>query len=88
MTAAMSRADLMHHVIERAGGHYNEIGDAISYIVSGQVAVKSFAQPVAYTPTGLRFDDGSTAGCRRNHLVHRVRRYERQRGGCGGAGSG
>ena len=53
------RADLMHHVVERAGGHYNEIGEAVNYILAGKLGLKSRVEPVAYTATGLKFSDGS-----------------------------
>lgn len=54
------RGDLTHHIIERGGGHFNDIGDGVDMIVKGKVAVKGLVQPVAYTSTGLKFSDGST----------------------------
>lgn len=54
------RGDLLHHIMERGGGHFNDIGDGVEMIVSGKVAVKGLVEPVAYTPTGLKFSDGST----------------------------
>ncbi|KAH8887797.1 FAD/NAD(P)-binding domain-containing protein [Thozetella sp. PMI_491] len=53
------RADLSHHLLERAGGHYNDIGDGIKFIVEGKVDVKGSVQPTHYTALGLRFSDGS-----------------------------
>lgn len=53
-------ADLVHHLLERGGGHFNDIGEGIELIVSGKVAVKGSVSPVAYTETGLKFSDGST----------------------------
>ncbi|CAN8101232.1 unnamed protein product [Discula destructiva] len=54
------RGDLLHHLMERAGGHFNDIGEGIEMIISGKVAVKGSVEPVVYTPTGLKFSDGST----------------------------
>lgn len=51
---------LMHHLIERGGGHYVDIGGT-KLIVEGKVGLKVGLEPVAYTATGLRFSDGSTA---------------------------
>lgn len=53
--------DLIHHLLERAGGHFNDIGDGVKYIVEGKVKVRGHVGPVAYTETGLRFSDGTTA---------------------------
>ncbi|KAJ5709801.1 hypothetical protein N7493_009788 [Penicillium malachiteum] len=49
---------LTHHLIERAGGHYIDVGGT-KVIEEGKVAVKAGAEPVAYTETGLLFSDGS-----------------------------
>ncbi|KAJ6084548.1 hypothetical protein N7486_011348 [Penicillium sp. IBT 16267x] len=51
--------DLLHNLFERAGGHFNEIGDGIELIVSGTVAVKGNVQPTELTTTGMKFSDGS-----------------------------
>ncbi|KAJ5632118.1 hypothetical protein N7490_008457 [Penicillium lividum] len=51
--------DLISHLIERAGGHFNEIGDGIELIVSGAVAVKGNVEPTELTTTGLKLSDGS-----------------------------
>ncbi|GAB1319243.1 Flavoprotein involved in K+ transport [Madurella fahalii] len=52
-------AVLMHHLLERAGGHYVDIGGT-KLIVEGKVDLKALVEPVGYTETGLRFSDGST----------------------------
>lgn len=54
------RSDLMMHLCERGGGHFNEIGDGVGLIVSGQVKVKGNVAPARYTATGLEFSDGTT----------------------------
>ncbi|KAF6825245.1 flavin-containing monooxygenase [Colletotrichum plurivorum] len=51
---------LMHNLVERAGGHYVDVG-ATELITRGAVGVKAGVEPCAYTETGLRFSDGSTA---------------------------
>ncbi|KAI1134738.1 FAD/NAD(P)-binding domain-containing protein [Hypoxylon sp. FL0543] len=53
-------AILQHHLLERGGGHYVDMGQGVSLISEGKVAVKGGVEPVAYTETGLRFSDGST----------------------------
>ncbi|KAJ9315623.1 hypothetical protein DTO271D3_4196 [Paecilomyces variotii] len=50
---------LMHHLVERAGGHYMDVGDT-KLIAEGKANVKAGVEPVAYTKTGLLFSDGST----------------------------
>ncbi|KAJ5621936.1 hypothetical protein N7528_005168 [Penicillium herquei] len=52
--------DLIHHLLERGGGHYNEIGDGTQLIISGVIAVKAHVQPAGFTSTGLKFSDEST----------------------------
>lgn len=54
------RADLMHNLLVRGGGHFNEIGDGIKMLEDGICAVKGNVHPVRYTPTGLELSDGST----------------------------
>ena len=49
---------LMHNLLERAGGHYVDVGGT-RLLTEGQVGVKAGVEPVAYTATGLRFSDGS-----------------------------
>lgn len=51
-------ADLLHHLLERAGGHYVDT-DGTKLIAEGKAAVKAHVAPVAYTPSGLQFSDGS-----------------------------
>lgn len=48
---------IMHHLLERAGGHYVDTG-ATRLLAEGRVALVSGTAPVAYTATGLRFADG------------------------------
>jgi len=50
---------LMHNLLERAGGHYVDIGGT-KLIEEGKVAIKANVEPVAYTKTGLLFSDGSS----------------------------
>lgn len=52
-------AALMHNLIERAGGHYVDIGGT-ALLSDGKAGVKAGVEPVAYTATGLRFSDGTT----------------------------
>ncbi|KAL2839732.1 hypothetical protein BJY01DRAFT_250332 [Aspergillus pseudoustus] len=49
---------LMHNLLERAGGHYVDVGGT-KLIEEGKVGVKALVEPVGYTETGLRFSDGS-----------------------------
>ncbi|KAF9870903.1 hypothetical protein CkaCkLH20_11575 [Colletotrichum karsti] len=51
---------LMHNLLERAGGHYVDAG-ATRLIVERRAGIKAGAEPVAFTSTGLRFSDGTTA---------------------------
>ncbi|RDW70455.1 Monooxygenase [Aspergillus mulundensis] len=59
---AMDSADpscaLMHNLLERAGGHYVDVGTT-DLIVEKKVGVKANVEPTGYTETGLRFSDGS-----------------------------
>jgi hypothetical protein len=52
--------DLVHHLMEAGGKHFNDIGEGIRYIVEGKVAVRGLVQPTAYTENGLVLSDGST----------------------------
>lgn len=54
------KGDLMHHLLERGGGHFNDIGDGVKMLVDGICAVKGNVEPVEYSPTGLKLSDGST----------------------------
>ncbi|KAJ5521884.1 hypothetical protein N7527_005999 [Penicillium freii] len=48
---------LMQNLIERAGGHYVDMGGT-KLLEEGKAGIKANVEPVAYT-TGLRFSDGS-----------------------------
>lgn len=50
--------DLMHNLLERAGGHYVDTG-ATKLLADGDCGIKANVEPVAFTETGLRFSDGS-----------------------------
>ncbi|KAJ5505917.1 hypothetical protein N7453_004874, partial [Penicillium expansum] len=49
---------LMQNLIERAGGHYIDIGGT-KLLEEGKAGIKANVEPVAYTSTGLQFSDGS-----------------------------
>ncbi|PYH41043.1 FAD/NAD(P)-binding domain-containing protein [Aspergillus saccharolyticus JOP 1030-1] len=50
---------LMHNLLERAGGHYVDIGGT-KLLSKGKAGVKANVEPTGYTATGLQFSDGST----------------------------
>ncbi|KAI8657995.1 hypothetical protein NCS57_01179800 [Fusarium keratoplasticum] len=50
---------LYSNLIEKAGGHYVDIGTT-DLIAEGKAGIKAEVQPVAFTETGLRFSDDST----------------------------
>ena len=50
--------DFFHHLNERQGGHYVDVG-ASAKIAKGLIKMKSDAAPVSYTPDGLLFSDGT-----------------------------
>lgn len=52
-------AAMMHNLIERAGGHYVDVGGT-ALLSEGKAGVKAGVEPVGYTATGLRFSDGTT----------------------------
>jgi hypothetical protein len=52
-------SSLMHHLLEKAGGHYVDVGGT-KLLKEGKAGIKAGVEPVAYTATGLRFSDGST----------------------------
>lgn len=54
------KGDLLHHLMERGGGHFNDIGEGVKLIVNGTVKVVANTEPVAYTERGLMFSDRST----------------------------
>ncbi|KAH7631217.1 hypothetical protein B0T09DRAFT_339383 [Sordaria sp. MPI-SDFR-AT-0083] len=58
MDSTHPRSALMHNLIERAGGHYVDVGGT-DLIVQGKVGLKALIEPVGFTETGLRFSDGS-----------------------------
>ncbi|KAE8371863.1 hypothetical protein BDV26DRAFT_275270 [Aspergillus bertholletiae] len=51
---------LMHNLLERAGGHYIDVGGT-KLLEDGKAGMKAGVEPVAYTATGLRFSDGSSS---------------------------
>ncbi|KAF9778515.1 hypothetical protein IL306_003967 [Fusarium sp. DS 682] len=51
---------LFSNIIEKAGGHYVDVG-ATDLIAQDKAGIKAGVEPVAFTETGLRFSDGSTA---------------------------
>ncbi|KAK5630554.1 hypothetical protein RRF57_006269 [Xylaria bambusicola] len=51
--------DLQHHLLERGGGHYVDIGGT-ELISDGKVSVRGLVEPTSYTETGLKFSDGSS----------------------------
>lgn len=59
LDSADEECSLMHNLVERAGGHYVDIG-ATQLIADGKVGVKANVEAVALTGTGLRFSDGSS----------------------------
>ena len=59
LDSADKECALMHNLVERAGGHYVDVG-ATQLIVDGKVGVKANVEAVALTQTGLRFSDGSS----------------------------
>jgi hypothetical protein len=50
--------NLLHHLLERAGGHYVDIGGT-ELVAQGKVAVRGLVEPLGYTETGLRLSGGS-----------------------------
>lgn len=48
----------MHHLLERGGGHYVDVGGT-GIIASGRVNVRGLVEPVAFTETGLKLSDDS-----------------------------
>jgi hypothetical protein len=51
-------ANVEHHLIERGGGHYVDVGGT-KIIAEGKVAVRGLVEPVGYTESGLRLSDDS-----------------------------
>ncbi|KAK7733905.1 hypothetical protein SLS53_008055 [Cytospora paraplurivora] len=50
--------DVQHHLVERGGGHYIDVGGT-KLIAEGKVAVRGRVAPRGYTEAGLRLSDGS-----------------------------
>lgn len=50
---------LMHNLLERAGGHYVDVGGT-KLLEQRKVGIKAGVEPVGYTVAGLRLSDGST----------------------------
>ncbi|KUI52875.1 hypothetical protein VP1G_00529 [Cytospora mali] len=50
---------VQHHLVERRGGHYIDIGGT-KLIAEGKVAVRDRVAPIGYTEIGLRLSDRST----------------------------
>lgn len=59
LDSAHEDCSLMHNLVERAGGHYVDVGTT-QLISDGKVGVKANVEAVALTETGLRFSDGSS----------------------------
>uniref|UniRef100_A0A0D2Y376 FAD/NAD(P)-binding domain-containing protein n=1 Tax=Fusarium oxysporum (strain Fo5176) TaxID=660025 RepID=A0A0D2Y376_FUSOF len=51
---------LFSNLIEKAGGHYVDVGTT-DIIARGKASVKAGVEPIAFTQSGLRFSDGSSA---------------------------
>ncbi|QPC76862.1 hypothetical protein HYE68_007614 [Fusarium pseudograminearum] len=60
LDSAEPRQALHSNLVERAGGHYVDIGGT-ELLAQGRAGVKAGVEPVAFTGTGLRFSDGSIA---------------------------
>ncbi|KAH7192803.1 uncharacterized protein B0J16DRAFT_368996 [Fusarium flagelliforme] len=60
LDSADSSQALWSNLIERAGGHYVDIGGT-EILAQGKVGIKAGIEPIAYTETSLLFSDGSTA---------------------------
>lgn len=52
------QAVLMSNLLERAGGHYIDIGGT-KLLAEGKVTVKGGVEPIAFTPTGVLFSDNT-----------------------------
>lgn len=58
LDGAHKECSLMHNLVERAGGHYVDVGNT-NLIVDGKVGVKANVEVAALTQSGLRLSDGS-----------------------------
>lgn len=55
-----TKGDLTANLLERAGGHFIDMGHGVELLSSGEVGIKSGVVPTTFTRTGLEFSDGST----------------------------
>jgi hypothetical protein len=53
-------ANVQHHLSERNGGHFVDIGDAVNLISEGKIRIRGRVGATSYTSTGLQLSDGST----------------------------
>ncbi|KAI1050951.1 hypothetical protein LB505_013944 [Fusarium chuoi] len=60
LDSADPKQALFSNLIERAGGHYVDVG-ATDIIAQGKASVKTGVEPIAFTESGLQFSDGSSA---------------------------
>ncbi|KAF4431021.1 flavo involved in K+ transport [Fusarium acutatum] len=60
LDSADPKQSLFSNLIERAGGHYVDVGGT-DIIAQGKASVKAGVEPIAFTETGLQFSDGSSA---------------------------
>ncbi|KAL9619563.1 MAG: hypothetical protein Q9160_005839 [Pyrenula sp. 1 TL-2023] len=58
LTASSPSFNINHHLLERGGGHYIDVGGT-DLISSGKVSVRGLVEPVAYTRSGLQLSGGS-----------------------------
>lgn len=59
LDSAHPSSALMHNLLERAGGHYVDIGGTKLLEERKVSSIKTGVEPVAYTAMGLKFSDGS-----------------------------
>ncbi|CVL02134.1 probable flavoprotein involved in K+ transport [Fusarium mangiferae] len=60
LDSADPKQALFSNLIERAGGHYVDVGGT-DIIAQGKSSVKAGVEPIAFTESGLQFSDGSSA---------------------------
>ncbi|KAG5795366.1 hypothetical protein H9Q69_005563 [Fusarium xylarioides] len=60
LDSADPKQALFSNLIERAGGHYVDVGGT-DIIAQGKASVKAGVEPVAFTEAGVQFSDGSSA---------------------------
>ncbi|KAF5618351.1 K+ transport flavoprotein [Fusarium sp. NRRL 52700] len=61
LDSAHPKQALFSNLIERAGGHYVDVGGT-DIIARGEASVKAGVEPIAFTEDGLQFSDGSSVG--------------------------